>query len=86
MIALLIVRLAAGYLALGSVFALWFAWRGAGRLDPAARGGSMGFRLLVLPGAALLWPVLLRAIRAGGAAPPEEANAHRPSPSRSAVS
>ncbi|MGE0442245.1 MAG: hypothetical protein AB7L66_05520 [Gemmatimonadales bacterium] len=52
------------YLAAGALFAVWFAWRGAGRLDPVARSGTSGFRLLVLPGAALLWPWLaLRVVR-----------------------
>ena len=47
------------YAAVGALFAVPFAWRGAGALDPAARMGSWGFRLLILPGAAALWPVLL---------------------------
>lgn len=47
------------YAVAGAVFALPFAWRGAGALDPAARTGSPGFRLLILPGSAALWPLLL---------------------------
>lgn len=47
------------YAVVGAIFAVPFAWRGAGALDPAARMGSWGFRLLILPGAAALWPVLL---------------------------
>jgi hypothetical protein len=46
------------YLAVGVLFAIPFAARWAGRLDPAARVGSAGFRLLIVPGAALLWPYL----------------------------
>ncbi len=52
------VRLIGFYLVIGLGFALGFAWRGAGRLDPAARTGTPGFRLLLLPGATLLWPWL----------------------------
>ncbi len=48
------------YLALGALFAVAFVLRGAGRLDPLARTGTWGFRLLVLPGAAAFWPLLLR--------------------------
>ena len=45
----------------GSIFAVAFAAFGAARLDPNARGASLGFRLLiVLPGATALWPLLLR--------------------------
>lgn len=54
-----IVRLAALYLAAGALFAIPFAWRWSGRLDPVATHGTTGFRLLVLPGAMLLWPLLL---------------------------
>ncbi|MDE2871433.1 MAG: hypothetical protein OXQ94_07050 [Gemmatimonadota bacterium] len=47
------------YGAAGVVFAVPFAWRGAGALDPAAGRGTWGFRLLTLPGAVALWPLLL---------------------------
>ncbi len=57
------------YGAAGAVFAVPFAWRGAGAIDPAARRGTWGFRLLTVPGAAALWPVMLakwlRAARSG---------------------
>lgn len=48
------------YLAVGVVFAIWFALAGAARLDPVARAGTPGFRALILPGACALWPLLLR--------------------------
>lgn len=65
-IAGLLVTAALAYLAAGLLFAVPFVARWAGRLDPAAREGTVGFRLLILPGAALLWPVLaLRLLRAG---------------------
>ena len=51
---------AAAYLAIGLLFAVPFAARWCGRLDPAARLGSPGFRLLIVPGAMLLWPWLVR--------------------------
>ena len=47
------------YLGAGIAFALPFAAVGAGRLDPDARAGSLGFRILIVPGAAALWPLLL---------------------------
>lgn len=54
----LVVRAVTGYLLLGLLFAIAFAARWAARLDPAATKGTWGFRLLVLPGATLLWPLL----------------------------
>ena len=57
------------YLAVGLAFALAFVTRGAARIDPDADGATWGFRLLILPGAAALWPVLLsRWLRAGAGA------------------
>ncbi|MEO8450681.1 MAG: hypothetical protein ABI647_12855 [Gemmatimonadota bacterium] len=59
------VRVVAAYLVVGAVFAGWFVTTGAGRLDPAAAKGSVGFRLLITPGAMTLWPVLLwKSVRA----------------------
>ena len=51
------------YLLVGVVFAVWFAGRGAGRLDQAATDGTTGFRLLLLPGAVVLWPYLALRLR-----------------------
>jgi hypothetical protein len=71
-----IVLLAEVYFAIGIVFAILFVWRGAGAVDPAAREGTIGFRLLILPASTLLWPVLLRRwVRRSP--PPLEHNAHR---------
>ncbi len=65
------------YAALGLIFALAFVTRGVGRVDPAAREGTWGFRLLILPGTVALWPLLARRWLAGVTAPPEERNPHR---------
>ena len=69
----LLLTLLGFYLGGGLVFALWFAWRGAAGLDPVAAGGSRGFRLLVIPGAAALWPLLLRRLLRGRTAAPRRA-------------
>jgi hypothetical protein len=42
----------------GLVFAMVFVSRGAARLDPAAQGMPLSARLLIVPGAAALWPWL----------------------------
>jgi hypothetical protein len=64
------------YFAIGLVFAVLFAWRGAAAIDPAAESGTLGFRLLIVPASALLWPLLLRRWRRRQS-PPVERNAHR---------
>jgi len=48
------------YAGAGLLFAGPFLAWGLPRLDAAARGSSLTFRLIVLPGAIALWPVLLR--------------------------
>lgn len=54
-----LVNALAGYAALGALFALGFVTAGIGVVDPAARGSSVGFRILVFPGAVALWPLLM---------------------------
>ncbi len=61
----------------GLVFGLWFVTRGVGRVDPIARDGSRGFRVLILPGVAALWPLFAWRLVRGVASPPDERNAHR---------
>lgn len=54
------------YLATGLVFAIPFAFAGAARMDPAANGATWGFKMLIVPGSAALWPWLLaRWMKAG---------------------
>ena len=56
------------YVAAGALFAVAFVTRGVSRVDPAARAGTRGFRLIILPGVTVLWPLLaLRWIAAGRA-------------------
>lgn len=50
---------AVAYTMAGLLFAVAFAIRGAGVLVPLAMHGSWGFRLLIVPGAATMWPYLL---------------------------
>lgn len=65
------------YLACGLVFAVAFVCFGAGRIDPHAAHGTWGFRLLVIPGAAALWPLLLCRWLRGVHEPPEQCDPHR---------
>ncbi|MDJ0922470.1 MAG: hypothetical protein QNI84_15185 [Henriciella sp.] len=57
----LIVTAMGVYLLIGLLVALVFAFEGAGRIDPAARGKGLPLqaRLLILPGVIGLWPLML---------------------------
>ena len=77
MIAASLLILAGVYLICGLVFSIPFALIGVGKIDPHAAHGSWGFRLLIIPGSILLWPLLsLRWVK-GIHEPPEERTAHR---------
>lgn len=54
----LIIWIMAIYLAAGFLFAIPFALKGASRIDEAAIGASWGFRLIIVPGAMVFWPLL----------------------------
>jgi hypothetical protein len=43
----------------GIAFAVAFVVFGIHRVDPVAEHSSIGFRLIVMPGVAALWPLLL---------------------------
>jgi hypothetical protein len=65
------------YAGIGLVFAVLFVSFGVSRLDMEARGASLGFRLLILPGVAAFWPMLLHRWARGVTEPPVERNPHR---------
>jgi len=58
-LASLIVNSALVYGTIGAIFAAPFVWWGAGRIDSAAARGTIGFRILILPGAVAFWPLML---------------------------
>lgn len=65
----LLFPLSLGYVGVGLVFGLFFITKGLAILDPVAKGAPVGFRLLMLPGSAALWPLLLtKLLRTGGKA------------------
>lgn len=61
----------------GLVFAIAFVTTGVKRIDSQAIGSGLGFRVLIFPGAAALWPILLRRWISRTAEPPQERNPHR---------
>jgi|GEM_PF-848470 len=75
-VAQLIIVIVKGYLLCGLVFAIPFIIFGIQKVDPSAKNGTVPFRLMVLPGITLFWPLLLtRLLR--GQEKPTECNAHR---------
>ena len=65
------------YASVGLLFAMPFAWFGVQRVDSEAQGSGVGFRLLILPGVAALWPMLFYRWGRGIVEPPVEKNPHR---------
>lgn len=65
------------YLACGLLFAIPFVLAGVNHIDPHAKPGTWGFRLLILPGTVFLWPLLVRRWMNKAHEPPTECNAHR---------
>jgi len=74
--AIVLVRALYFYSAIGIVFALVFVVKGAQQIDEEAVGAGWGFRLLILPGCAAFWPLLLKRWVSGRHSPPEERNPH----------
>ncbi len=50
---------ALGWAALGVLTWLAFAFVGGPRAVPGVKGSSIAFRLMILPGVVLLWPLVL---------------------------
>ena len=66
-----------GYAISGLFFAFYFGGAGASRIDSDAKSAPIGFRLIIMPAAAALWPFLLPRVIRGTGNPPEERNRHR---------
>ena len=77
MIATVLLSLFGLYLACGIIFALPFVVLGVGRIDPHATHGSWGFRVLIVPGTVLLWPLLAKRWFQGMHELPVEKTAHK---------
>jgi hypothetical protein len=55
------------YLGVGIAFAILFLAFGLRRFDPIANAGPLRFKLLIAPGVAALWPVMILLWVRGGA-------------------
>jgi len=75
-VAALFVYALEAYSAAGLLFAAVFVFR-VQRLDSDAQGSGLGFRFLVTPGVAALWPLFLSRWLRQCTEPPLEKNSHR---------
>ena len=50
------------YLALGILFAIYFAFVGAPKIDPLLGASKKSVRFLLLPGVVTTWPFLLKSL------------------------
>jgi hypothetical protein len=55
----LILIIAAIYLALGVFFVIPFLMKGLNKIDEGANGSTIGFKIIIIPGVIVFWPVLL---------------------------
>jgi hypothetical protein len=55
-----ILLLAAFYLILGLLFAIPFVIKGVTKIDEGAKGTGWGFRIIIIPGVVICWPLLLK--------------------------
>ncbi len=68
------------YFCVGFIFSLFFLSWGVSRIDPAAKDSSIAFRIFILPGTLIFWPLLSFRWLTGKKTPPvEKGNAHRKS-------
>lgn len=47
------------YLGIGLLFSLWFVLAGAKKIDEGVAATPFHFKLILIPGSILIWPVLL---------------------------
>lgn len=75
-IATLAVTIIEIWFVVGFVFALLFAGGLAARIDARAAHLPIGMRLILIPGAIALWPLLVVRVAAGRRAAPAQHDAH----------
>lgn len=58
-IVIFLLIVAAVYLSAGFLFAVIFVLKGVDVIDEGAHGAGWGFRLIIIPGCTVFWPLLL---------------------------
>jgi hypothetical protein len=56
----IILIIVAVYLAAGLIFAIPFVIKGVTQIDEGTVGSKWGFRLIIIPGTMVFWPLLLK--------------------------
>ena len=56
----IILIIIAVYLFAGLVFAIPFIIKGVTKIDEGAHGSKWGFRIIIIPGTIVFWPLLLK--------------------------
>lgn len=56
----IILLVVAVYLFAGLVFAIPFVTRGITKIDEGTKGSTWGFRIIIIPGTMVFWPLLLK--------------------------
>jgi len=51
--------MAAIYLLIGVLFVIPFLMKGLNKVDEGAHGSTIGFKIIIIPGVVVFWPVLL---------------------------
>jgi hypothetical protein len=62
---------------IGTVFSALYVIFGIENADPAAKGANISFKLTVIPGIIIFWPLFAIRWIIGLKRPPQERNAHR---------
>ena len=55
----IILIIVAVYLLLGVLFVIPFLMKGLNKVDEGANGSMIGFKIIIIPGVIVFWPVLL---------------------------
>ena len=56
----LILIVLAVFIGAGILFTFFFLTKGLQKIDEGVHGASIGFRIIIIPGCIVFWPVLLR--------------------------
>lgn len=59
MIVQIIISIVEIYILCGVLFAIPFVIKGVGAIDEGAQAAKLGFRIIILPGTIVFWPLLL---------------------------